>query len=59
MTPAQERVVEHLRKRGGWITLRELEAARGLEDDDFITVPSLIEAGLIEHNTLIGAVRCR
>lgn len=41
--------------QAGWVSLLELE--RMLEPDDVLTVPSLVEAGLLEHRVGLRTVR--
>jgi hypothetical protein len=55
LTRAQRRVLAYLGLSGRWMSLKELDAA--LRTDDIVTVPSLIEYGLIEHRVGMGTVR--
>lgn len=55
LTPEQQRVLAYCADQAGWTSLVELE--RMLEPDDVLTVPSLVEAGLLEHRVTLGTVR--
>ena len=55
LTGAKRRILAYLGLGGRWISLKELDEA--LRADDIVTVPSLIERGLIEHRVGRGTVR--
>jgi hypothetical protein len=55
LTPAQRRILCYCVDQTGWISLTELEMA--LNEDDLLTVPSLIELGLLEHKVRLKTVR--
>ena len=50
LTASQLRVLTFMREEGsGWVTLTVLDQSRILEDDDVLTIPSLIERGFLAH----------
>ncbi len=55
LTPAQSRVLHYCREQIGWINLLELQMA--LEEDDVLTVPSLIGLGFLERRFALKTVR--
>ena len=57
LTDVQARILEFLRKSGGWVSLLELDRVRLLLADDIVTVPALVGAGLVEHNAEYKAIR--
>ncbi len=55
LTPSQNRVLRYCREQIGWISLHELQM--NLEEDDVVTVPSLVGLGLLEHRFALGTVK--
>jgi Mn-dependent DtxR family transcriptional regulator len=49
VSEAQRRVLMYCRDNGPAVTMVELNSSRLLHKDDVVTVPSLIEDGLLEH----------
>jgi hypothetical protein len=56
LSPAQGRLLAHLDAYPQWHTLLELEAIRLLEEDDVLTVASLVERGLVYYFSALRAV---
>lgn len=56
LTEAQSRLLAHLDTYPRWHTLLELDAILLLHEDDVVTVPSLVERGLIYHMRSLKAV---
>ncbi len=59
LTDQQRRVLDFCvnTAHGEWVGLIVLESVRLLENDDVLTVPSLVERQLLEHNNSVQAVR--
>lgn len=47
LTPAMGRVLQFLDRSGRWHLLLEIDRIRLLDEDDVLTVPALIEDGLV------------
>lgn len=57
LTEPQRRLLVFMDEKGPrWFTLTELDQVRLLEDDDVLTVPSLVEQGLLYHLAALQAV---
>jgi hypothetical protein len=56
LTAAQLQVLRFCARFPGWLSLTEIERHRLLEDDDVLTVPSLIERHLLRYNPALTAV---
>ncbi len=55
LTPPQRRVLRFCAEWPSWLSLLELSMV--LEPDDVVTVSSLVEAELLEHNVRLRTVR--
>lgn len=56
LTEAQGRLLAFLDAYPRWHTLADLDGIKLLEDDDVLTVPSLVERGLIYYLPTLRAV---
>ncbi len=50
LTETERQVLEAARDAGDWLSLLDLDHVRRLGAGDIATVPSLIEAGFLEHD---------
>lgn len=57
LTPAMARVLGFLAQADCWVTIEQIGLIRLLEDDDFVSIPGLVERRLVEHRAALSAVR--